>query len=261
MIGRFFAALLLSALPAAFAGAPSFAGEAPSVADTAAIMQARYGHLIPKRWGETLPGVVSRLTHTSAVALTLDACGGVTDTRIIALLRAHNVPATIFATNIWLRYNKTIAGNLAADPLFTLAAHGKRHKPASVNGKAAFGIMGTHSIPSLVEEIADNLAALAAITGKQPLWYRSATAHYDDLAVMILHDMGMKIAGYTVNADAGATLPAEKVAARILAAPQGAIILCHCNRPESGTYAGLAKAIPAMLEKGVRFVSLAEAGI
>jgi hypothetical protein len=66
----------------------------------------------------------------------------------------------------------------------------------------------------------------------------------------------MHLAGYTVSADAGATLPAGKVARLILGAPKGAIILCHVSHSESGTYAGLAKAIPAMLEKGVRFVPL-----
>lgn len=239
---------------------PAFAlAEMPS---TVAVMQAKYGRMSPKLWGETIPGVVTRLENsaenTSIVALTLDACEGGTDMRIVALLREHAVPATLFVTNRWLRQNKKTAEELASDPLFTFACHGKRHKPASVNGKLAFGIRGTRSISALVEEIEDNAHAINALTGKRPAWYRSGTAYYDDVAINIIHDLGLKIAGYTVSADAGATLPAAKVARLMLGAPKGAIILCHINHPESGTYAGLAKAIPAMLEKGIRFVPLAE---
>ena len=237
--------------------------ETPSTADRTGLgnmMQGKYGHVTPKLWGEDIPGVVTRLENTDAVALTLDACEGGTDIRIIALLREYTIPATLFVTNRWLRQNKKIAEELAADPLFTFACHGKRHKPASVNGRLAFGIRGTRSIPALVEEVEDNAAAINALTGKRPAWYRSGTAYYDDIAVNIIHDLGLKIAGYTVSADAGATLAAGKVSRLMLGAPKGAIILCHINHPESGTYAGLAKAIPAMLEKGIRFVRLTEAG-
>lgn len=241
--------------------------EAPPITDLGvpelgAAMQARYGHRTPKLWGEAIPGVVTRLENPDTIALTLaltfDACEGGTDMRIIELLRRHDVPATLFITNRWLRNNQKIAAELAADPLFTFACHGKRHKPASVDGRLAFGIRGTRSIPALVEEVEDNARAIADLTGKRPVWYRSGTAHYDDVAIEVVHGLGMKIAGYTVGADAGATLPAEKVDGLVRGAPNGAIILCHINRPESGTYKGLARAIPALLEKGVRFVSLEE---
>ncbi|MDL2210192.1 polysaccharide deacetylase family protein [Desulfovibrio sp. OttesenSCG-928-O18] len=247
----------------------ALAGTEPSVADLGAQMTEKYRHEQPRFWGESLPGIVTRL-ETGAetpptedadkkprmVALTLDACEGGTDTRIIALLRKHAVPAAIFITNRWLRGNAGVARELAADPLFTLACHGKRHKPASINGRAAYGIRGTASITALVDEVETNARAVAAITGERPQWYRSGTAFYDDVALKIIHDLGLGVAGYTVSADAGATLGAKEVARRMRAAKDGSIILCHLNHPESGTAEGLARAIPAMLENGVIFTPL-----
>ncbi|TIW02335.1 MAG: polysaccharide deacetylase, partial [Mesorhizobium sp.] len=43
------------------------------------------------------------------VALTLDACGGKTDTRILSALVDNRIPATIFVTGIWLKRNAAAA--------------------------------------------------------------------------------------------------------------------------------------------------------
>src|SRR5882672_3184609 len=42
---------------------------------------------------------------TGRVALTLDACGGQTDARILSALVENKIPATIFVTGIWLKRN------------------------------------------------------------------------------------------------------------------------------------------------------------
>ncbi|MCC8195130.1 MAG: polysaccharide deacetylase family protein [Deltaproteobacteria bacterium] len=224
----------------------------------------KYRSRQPVLWGEHLPGVIDALpqtgnlpdSHSRTLALTLDACDGGTDRRIIALLREYEIPAAIFMTNRWLRRNRTVAEDLAADPLFTLACHGKRHRPATVNGRRAYGIAGTRDIPALVAEVEDNARSLAAVTGTRPRWYRSGTAHYDDVALAVIFDLGLSVAGYTVSADQGASLPAGAVARNLMRAPDRAIILLHLNHPESGTYQGLSRALPAMLREGARFVKL-----
>ena len=274
---------------------PALGAEKRTVADLGRELTEKYRGQHPAQWGEHLPGIVdflppppesspdpsstppphgARLSKTSraetprpetpkpdqtpppTLALTLDACEGGTDMRIIALLRTHSVPATVFVTNRWLRRNPAVAAELAADPLFSLACHGKRHKPASVAGKRIYGITGTRTVAELVEEVEDNARAIEAITGKRPLWYRSGTAYYDDVALKVIADLGLAVAGYAVSADQGATLPAKAVARAILKAPDRAVILCHLNHPESGTYEGLATAIPALRDRGAAFVSL-----
>ena len=225
----------------------------------------RYKGRSPTRRGAAMPGISSHLAPLATtptnlgypvMALTLDACDGTADMRIVELVRRLRVPVTLFITNRWLNRNKAMAADLAKDPLFSFAAHGARHRPAFVDGRSAFGIKGTADIPELVEEVETNARAIAALTGKRPAWFRSGTAHYDDLAVAVIHALELDIAGYTISADAGATLPAAEVARRTLAAGHGAIILAHINHPESGTAEGLAKALPVMIQAGVRFVHL-----
>ena len=66
------------------------------------------------------------------VALTLDACGGQTDTRILSALVDNRIPATIFVTGIWLKRNAAAVEIMRAHPdLFELENHGGHHIPVS----------------------------------------------------------------------------------------------------------------------------------
>ena len=265
-------------------GAP-FAGL--SLEQLGAAFARAYGGLKPKQWGEHLAGVTRHLdpagglpapsgTEGAApapaattpaggsgrptVALTLDACDGGRgtsyDAGIISLLREKKIPATIFVTSRWMRGNPEALRDLAADPLFEIAAHGSRHKPCSVNGNSVYGIKGTASFDELAREVEGNARDIAAATGKRPRWFRSGTAHYDDVAVRVIRDLGLGIAGYSIAGDEGASLPAAKVAAKTLVAKDGDILLYHLNHPRSGTREGLERSLPALLEKGFVFVRL-----
>ncbi len=222
-----------------------------------------YAGLAPSSWGTDLPGIVSAVPtisgHTT-VALTFDACGGpggsAVDHRLLRLLRHHGVPATLFLNRRWIDANTALARTLAADPLFDLENHGTRHVPLSVTGRAAYGISGTASPTEVIEEIESNRHVLAGLSGETPTWFRAGTAHYDDVAVRIARDRGVRPAGFTVNGDQGATLPGRTVAANLTAAPDGAIVLCHMNQPGGGTSEGLSLALPVMVAAGVRFARL-----
>lgn len=263
-----------------------------SLEETAKALASLVSGKKPRIWGENLPGVTIRLspeqvrrarevapilTHGAGeatseagaasrpvLALTLDLCGGKAgasyDERIIRLLREHGIPATIFVSSLWMRVNGEALADLAADPLFEIAAHGSRHKPCSVSGRSAFGIAGTASLRELVGEVEGNARDISAATGRRPLWFRSGTAHYDEVAVEVLQKLELGIAGYSVAADQGATLPADKVAAKVLGAKSGDILLAHLNKPGSGTYEGLARALPELLRRGAIFVQLSFGG-
>ncbi len=248
------------------APADPFAGQ--SLADVSAYFTRMFAGQKPREWGERLPGITSRLPSRAAgapprMALTLDACGGPPgsgyDAGIIAFLRQHKIPATIFVTSIWIRNHPREFRELAADPLFEMEAHGSRHKPASVNGRSVYGIKGTISPTELVYEVENNARDIVAAGGARPRWFRSGTAFYDEIAVSIIRRLGLGIAGYSIAADQGATLPAAKVAAKVLAAKDGDIILVHLNHPASGTREGLQKSLPRLLEQGTVFVRLSDA--
>jgi peptidoglycan/xylan/chitin deacetylase (PgdA/CDA1 family) len=240
-----------------------FAGQ--SLEAVAREMTARYGGRDPGPWGEHVPGVVSKLEGVASsddapplLALTLDACAGDYDPEIIALLRRYQIPATLFLTSRWMDKHPDIVRELAANPLFEIAAHGERHRPCSVNGKSVYGIKGTANMLELVREVLGNARRIAADTGKAPRWFRSGTAFYDEAAVRVIQDLGMGVAGYSIAGDEGATLPADRVAAKVPAAKNGDILLLHMNKPKSGTREGLKRALPELLRRGARFVRLSD---
>jgi len=70
--------------------------------------------------------------------------------------------------------------------------------------------------------------------------------------------MGYKVAGFSINADAGATLKRETIAARLDAVGPGDIIIAHMNKPGSDTAEGLASGLKSLLARGFRFVTLRE---
>jgi peptidoglycan/xylan/chitin deacetylase (PgdA/CDA1 family) len=238
-----------------------FPGASASRAAPAADPAPEYARARPSAWGVALAGIQSRLpaSKSFALALTLDACDGGYDAELIAWLRNQGIAATLFVTSIWIRRHPDAFRDLAAEPLFEIAAHGERHRPASVTGRGAHGIRGTGSVAELVREVEDNAERIRALTGRRPGWFRSGTTFYDDVAVRVIQNLGLNLAGYSLAGDEGATLSARRVEARLLAAKPGEIILCHMNRPKSGTRDGLKAALPRLRDKGARFVRLSEA--
>ncbi|MGF6175564.1 peptidoglycan/xylan/chitin deacetylase (PgdA/CDA1 family) [Ensifer sp. 4252] len=64
------------------------------------------------------------------VALTLDACSGATDMRILGTLIENRIPATIFVTARWLKRNGLVVEVMKAHPdLFEIEDHGAMHLP------------------------------------------------------------------------------------------------------------------------------------
>ncbi|MDJ0343053.1 polysaccharide deacetylase family protein [Streptomyces sp. H10-C2] len=242
---------------------PSSPGAVPRV--TRAEMVAQYGRTKATTWGFTAPGVVTELPSAArpAIALTFDACGGPGgggyDEALIDLLRARKVPATLFLNARWIDANRAHFEQLAGDPLFEIANHGTRHRPLSVSGRAAYGIGGTRDAGEVFDEVAGNRDKLTALLGHPPRFFRSGTAYCDDVAARIVADLGERFAGFSVNADAGATFTPAQVHRSTLTATAGSIVIGHMNHPAGGTARGMARALPEMLAAGHRFVRLSDA--
>lgn len=224
---------------------------------------AAYSGREPKEWGETVTGVKSSLaTKDKVVAFTLDACGSASgkgiDAELIRFLDKEKVPATLFINARWIDANPDLFLHLARNPLFTIANHGLLHKPASVNGKSVYGINGTRDVGELVNEIELNAEKIEKLTGKRPVYYRSGTAFYDEIAVQVAERLGHQVIGFSVLGDAGATYSAEKVTAALLKSSPGSIVILHMNHPESGTGVGVMAAVPLLKKMGFRFVRLSD---
>lgn len=194
------------------------------------------------------------------VALTLDACGGKADSRILAGLVANHIPATIFVTAKWLSRNPAAVAILKAHPeLFEIENHGARHLAAIDRPMRVYGIKAAGSAASVTSEVEDGSKAIIAATGHAPHWFRGATAKYTPSSVALIGTLHERIAGYSIAADAGALLGEKATARRIANARDGDVILAHVNQPKRPAGAGVVEGMLELKAKGFRFVTLSEA--
>jgi len=191
------------------------------------------------------------------VALTLDACPGAFDERIAAALIESNIPATIFVTGLWLRRNPAgLALLLAHRDLFGIENHGKLHIPPVLGQRTIFGIPVAGDLAAVQREVVEGAAAVSTATGAAPRWYRGAAGYYSPSAMPAIQALGFGIAGYSLNADFGASLSANGVASRIANAANGEIIVAHINQPERPSGLGVVAGIRELQRRGASFLRL-----
>jgi peptidoglycan/xylan/chitin deacetylase (PgdA/CDA1 family) len=194
------------------------------------------------------------------LALTFDACPGGFDRRIADVLLAERIPATIFVTALWMRRNpEGIALFLAHPDLFAIENHGELHIPPVLGTGRVFGIPVAGDLPTVQREVSNGARAIQSATGKVPGWYRAATGLYSPSVIPAITAMGFAIGGYTYSADAGASLPAVQVTARMMRAKNGDVIVAHINQPRRASGAGVAGGLIALKRAGATFVRLDQA--
>jgi peptidoglycan/xylan/chitin deacetylase (PgdA/CDA1 family) len=213
-------------------------------------------------WGESIPGVKTRLaTSAPVVALTLDACGSENDSldwKLITFLCQQHIPATLFLAGRWMGKFPQAAQWLARHPLFDIQNHGQNHKPASVSGQSVYGIQGTTSPQDLAREVFQNAWKIFSLTGRWPRFFRPGTAYWDAPAVNWVRSWGMQPLGFSILGDAGASYSAKQVHDAVSKASAGDIIIAHMNHPEKQTAQGLMSALPGLRQKGYQFVKLSD---
>jgi peptidoglycan/xylan/chitin deacetylase (PgdA/CDA1 family) len=202
------------------------------------------------RLGDTAPG---RLMIT----LTLDACPGAFDERIATALVEGGIKATIFVTGLWLRENPVgLAFLLAHRDLFAIENHGELHIPPVLGHRRIYGIPAAGDLATVRREVTQGAASVHAATGTEPRWYRAATGYYSRSAMPAIQQLGFGIAGYSLNADEGASLPAPSVAERIARATNGEVIVAHINQPHRSSGAGVVAGVRELQHRGASFLRL-----
>ncbi|EMQ97034.1 polysaccharide deacetylase family protein [Paeniglutamicibacter gangotriensis] len=204
-------------------------------------------------FGLEVKGVSLRLPASAhGAALTFDACGGPNgegyDAVLIEALRTHRAPATLFINRRWAQVNTALVRELAADPLFEIANHGTTHAPLASRGQVAYGIPGTADLGAAYDEVMGNQHYLADTFGIQARFFRSGTAHLDELGAAMCRQVGLVPMNFSVNLDAGATFGASTVSAQTARLGVRDVGIGHFNRPAAGTAAGVAAALPGLLE-------------
>ncbi|MFF3569762.1 polysaccharide deacetylase family protein [Nocardia jiangxiensis] len=244
-----------AAAPANAPAAQSASGVQPT-----AVAAAHTGQR-PAAWAMAMPGIITTFVPAGRqMALTFDACGGPGNDEmnevLMNFLISQRIPATLFLNERWIDADPARAESLANNPLFEIGNHGTRHCPLSVTGRSVYNIRGTASPQQAVDEVWGNHERLIRLTGRAPRFFRTGTAHYDDIAVKIVHKLGETPVGFSINADAGATFGSAQIQREMAAAVPGAISIAHMHRPKSGTAPGMLAAIPRLRSAGYEFVHL-----
>jgi peptidoglycan/xylan/chitin deacetylase (PgdA/CDA1 family) len=192
------------------------------------------------------------------VALTLDACSGAYDEDLVQFLIRNRIPATLFVTKRWLVSNPYAVSVLKANlDLFEIEDHGEKHIPPVIGrGRKIYGIAGQPDLLHLQREVLEGARAIEQIIGVHPKWYRGATAMYDPQAIEKIKEMGFEIAGFSVNADAGATLPQKQIEQRLAKVKSGDVIIAHMNKPQGFSAEALSVGLLQLLRQGFVFVRL-----
>ena len=180
------------------------------------------------------------------------------DEDLIQFLVRNRIPATLFVTEKWLRSNPYGLRMLKANlDLFDIEDHGENHIPAVIGaGRKVYGIPGEPDVLHLRREVQEGARAIESLVGVAPHWYRGATAVYDQQASDEIRRMGFKIAGFSVNADAGATLSQSQINERLRHVQGGDVIIAHMNKPASDTAEALSTGLLELLRRGLIFVRL-----
>jgi len=195
------------------------------------------------------------------LALTLDACSGRYDAPLLDFLIRERIPATLFVTRRWIRRNAEAVELIRTHAdLFEVENHGASHVPAVIGaGREVYGIAGVPDMEHLRAEVQGGAAAIETAFGAAPRWYRGATAVYDIEALREIERLGYRVAGYSLNADMGATLPRAAIERRLKGAQDGDVIIAHMNKPDSGTAAALIAGLAELKRQGYTFVRLDQA--
>ncbi len=192
-----------------------------------------------------------------AVALTLDLCPGGFDERLCRGLVEAGIRATWFLTGDWLRRNPAgLALLLRHRDLFAFANHGEHHLLAAPGAGTLFGQRAVADVAALRAEVLNGAALVEDCTGTLPRWYRGATGFYSREALALIPSLGCAVAGFSLNADAGASLPAAAVAARVAAARPGDVLIAHGNQPRRPAAEGLLAGLRQLQHQGMPFAWL-----
>ncbi|MDB5587679.1 MAG: polysaccharide deacetylase [Devosia sp.] len=193
------------------------------------------------------------------IAITLDACSGNVDHRILDVLVQQSIPATIFVTRRWLVRNaETVAIMIAHPDLFDIEDHGRDHVPAVTGTEKPYGIKPAGTLAAVDDEVNGGEAAIALAFGKQAKWFRGATALYSPDAIDEIHHLGYQVAGFSLNADLGASVSTKTAAARLESAKDGDVIIAHINQPKRSSGAGIAAGLLDLKRRGYDFLRLSD---
>lgn len=194
------------------------------------------------------------------MAFTFDACGGRNDgynEKLIAYLRREQIPATLFITGLWIEKNRETFAGLAKDPLFEIENHGLLHRLCSTEGKTMYGVRATRDIGDVIDEMELGARKIAGLTGRRPVFFRSATAYTDELSLKVAGRLGMEVVSYDILPGDAMRASGKTMSRNILrGARHGAVVIMHFNHPGWPGVEALELSVPELRRRGYHFIKL-----
>lgn len=223
--------------------------------------------------GSKLRGAIRRVKlppGQKLIALTFDLCeqtGEIAgyDAALIDTLRRHGVPATIFAGGKWMRSHDERTRQLMADPLFEIANHAEAHRNLRLlKGKALIEeIAGPQRA---YEAIRNDFASASCVRGAEAAFttiparmglFRFPFGACNATSLDAVNDAGLLAIQWDLSTgDSSRETSAKAIAANMMRAKAGSIVLAHANGRGHHTAEALAIAIPALKAKGFTFVTV-----
>jgi peptidoglycan/xylan/chitin deacetylase (PgdA/CDA1 family) len=222
---------------------------------------AEFKDLKPGRFAEPVSGLKRDTSpRRKVIALTFDACGTHNsgyNAELIEYLRREKLRATLFVTGLWIEKNKQLFLELARDPLFEIENHGLLHHACSITGRTRYGVIPTRDISAVIDEMELNARKIEELTGRRPVFFRSATAFADEASVRIAERLGMELVSYEILSGDAMKATAKKMTSNIIkGAKRGSVVIMHFHRPEWREVDALKAAIPVLRAKGYTFDKL-----
>lgn len=199
------------------------------------------------------------------IALTLDLCEQPNevagyDGAIFDYLRSQGVKATLFTGGKWMRSHGERMQQLITDPLFEMANHSEAHRNLRLLEGDALReeILG----PQRAYETArDGLTAgqCKAVAPPRLTLFRYPFGACDQESLDAVNDAGLLAIQWDLST--GDPTPAQKapaIAAAMLQAKPGSILIAHANGRGHHTAEALPLAVPELKAKGFEFVTVSE---
>ncbi len=199
------------------------------------------------------------------LALTFDACGGKHsgyNKKLIEYLRREQIPATLFVTGLWIEKNRETFAELAKDPLFEIENHGMLHRLCSTEGKTKYGVHATRDRGDVIDEMELGARKIEELSGRRPVFFRSATAYTDELSLKIAERLGMEVVSYDVLSGDAMRASGKTMSRNILkGARHGAVVIMHFNHPGWPDQEALELSVPELKRRGYNFIKLEDFSI
>ncbi|MEU9350959.1 polysaccharide deacetylase family protein [Streptomyces griseoloalbus] len=177
--------------------------------------------------------------------------------RLIATLRALDVPATVFMTGRWAEEYPDQARSLGRDPLFEVANHSYSHYAFTGD---CYGLP-TVSADRMRADVERAYAAFRKVGVPDPMpYFRFPGGCYDRQALKALAPAGVTAVQWdVVGGDAFAT-DAAAVAREVLDGVRpGSVVVLHCTRSAApATERAVRTIVPELRRQGYRFVKVSE---